>query len=83
MGVMLALLAAEERGLGALFFALFAGEREVRRHFGVPDRLQTLGVMALGFRAEGDGSDAGPGRSSARARHPLDAIVHRGRWPAE
>jgi nitroreductase len=80
MGVMLALLAAEERGLGALFFALFAGERDVRSRFGIPDRVQTLGVMALGHPAADPGPDLGPGRSSGRPRHPLDAVVHRGRW---
>ena len=81
MGVMIALLAAEERGLGALFFALFAGEPEVREHFGVPAHLQTLGVLALGHPARGEGAESGTGRSATRPRRPLTDIVHRGRWP--
>ena len=80
MGVMLALLAAEERGLGALFFALFNGEQAVREHFGVPGRLQTIGVMAIGHPASTEALDTGPGRSAGRPRRPLSDVVHRGRW---
>lgn len=83
MGVMLALLAAEERGLGALFFALFNGEREVREHFGVPARLQTIGVMALGRPSSSEGPDAGPGRSADRPRRAFADVVHRGRWAGD
>lgn len=80
MGVMLALLAVEERGLGALFFALFNGEQAVREHFGVPAHLQAIGVMAIGHPSPAEGPEAGPGRSAGRARRPLSDVVHRGRW---
>ncbi|MEY2975847.1 MAG: hypothetical protein RIR49_2267 [Actinomycetota bacterium] len=83
MGVMLALLAAEERGLGALFFALFSGEDEVRRHFGVPGHLQTLGVLAIGHPAGGSNAETGTGRSASRPRRPLDEVVRRGRWTTD
>ena len=77
MAVMTLLLAAEAAGLGALLFGVFRGERELRTALGVPDRLELLGAVALGFPAL-EGSR--PGRSAGRARRPRDAFVHRGRW---
>jgi nitroreductase len=79
MAVVTLLLAAEEAGLGALFFGVFRGESELRVTLGVPDQLQLLGAIALGTPAQ----EAGPadaGRSAARPRRPPDQIIHRSRW---
>jgi nitroreductase len=84
MAVMTLLLAAEEMGLGALFFGVFRGEAGLRASLGVPDELQLLGAIALGYRADDGDSvyrgDQGPGRSAGRPRRTVDQIVHRGRW---
>ncbi len=76
MAVMTLLLAAEDAGLGALFFAVFRGEEDLRARLGVPQEMQLLGAMALGWP---DGADP-RGRSAARRRRTPAEIVHRGRW---
>ena len=76
MAVMTLLLAAEDAGLGALFFGVFTGEAELRAGLGVPDGLELLGAIALGHPRPDDE----PGRSSARPRRRADEIVHRGGW---
>jgi nitroreductase len=76
MAVMTLLLAAEDAGLGALFFAVFNGEAEVRAELGVPDHVQLLGAIALGWPAEA----AGPGASADRPRRTPDQIIHRNAW---
>ncbi|MBA3286621.1 MAG: nitroreductase family protein, partial [Acidimicrobiia bacterium] len=48
MSVMTMLLGAESLGLGALFFGVFKGERELRRALGIPSGMQVLGAIALG-----------------------------------
>lgn len=96
MAVMTLLLAAEDVGLGALFFGVFRGERELRQRLGIPPGLELLGAVALGYPltdpsgplpATGGGaaavetrSELGPGASSGRARRRADQIIHRGRW---
>lgn len=75
MGVMAALLAAVEEGLGACFFgvpALRIGA--VREAYGVPDHLASVGVISLGHPADGAGS------KPRRARRPQNELVHRGAW---
>jgi nitroreductase len=76
MSVMTLLLAAEDAGLGGLFFAVFNGEREVRAELGVPDGLQLLGAVALGWPVP----DASPGVSAARLRRSPAQIIHRNGW---
>lgn len=76
MALMTLLLAAEDAGLGALLFAVFHGEAAVRRELGVPDGLQLLGAVALGWPA---GTVPG-GVSAARSRRRPEEIVHRGGW---
>ena len=76
MAVMTLLLAAEDAGLGALLFAVFNGEAEVRAELGVPAGLQLLGAIALGWPAAVDE----PGLSAARPRRPTAQIVHRNGW---
>jgi nitroreductase len=86
MAVMTLLLAAEDAGLGALFFGVFQGEAALRAELGVPDDLQLLGAIALGRPVGGpspgmDGDPAGgPGRSSSRRRRRPDEVLHHGRW---
>ncbi|MDJ0767532.1 MAG: nitroreductase family protein [Ilumatobacter sp.] len=77
MAVMTLLLAAEDRGLGALFFGVFRGEDELRRSLGVPERLGLLGAIALGHPAD---EPERKGRSAARPRRRTGEIIHRGGW---
>jgi nitroreductase len=80
MSVMTMLLAAEARGLGALFFGVFRGERELRRALGIPSRLELLGAIALGHPLEDDIGSSARSRSASRRRRRPDEIIHRGRW---
>lgn len=79
MSVMTLLLAAEDEGLGALFFGVFKGERELRRALGVPPHLQLLGAISLGYPATADRS-ASQGRSAARPARTPQQVIHRGGW---
>ncbi|MDG1267216.1 MAG: nitroreductase family protein [Ilumatobacter sp.] len=76
MAAMTLLLAAEDNGLGALFFGVFQHEADVRAEFAIPDGLEIVGAIALGHPRE----DHGAGRSSNRARRAPGQIIHRGRW---
>ena len=81
MSVMTILLAAEDAGLGALFFGVFKGERELRQTLGVPPALELLGAIALGYPV--DDTDPGgttKGRSATRPRRTAAEVIHRGRW---
>ena len=81
MAVMTLLLAAEDVGLGALFFGVFRGERELRHDLGIPGGLELLGAIALGYPAVvADASSAGPGRSVGRSRRSTHQIIRRGHW---
>ena len=96
MSVMTMLLAAEDAGLGALFFGVFKGERELRRALGIPAVMQLLGAVAIGWPAEatppggapvvpaGATADVtslgGPGRSAGKPRRRPEEIIHRGGW---
>ncbi len=79
MSVNTMLLAAEDAGLGALFFAVFSGERELRTALGIPDELQLLGALALGW-PDLARAMRGDGRSAGRPRRSAEAIIHRGGW---
>lgn len=80
MSVMTLLLAAEDAGLGALFFGVFRGERELRQRLGVPPGLELLGALAIGYPSAAGVDDTGPGRSAERRRRSPTEIIHRGRW---
>ncbi len=71
MAVMTLLLGAEDAGLGALFFAVFHGEREVRGALGIADEHQIIGAIALGWPDD----DERPGRSAARVRRDPSALL--------
>lgn len=74
--VMTLLLAAHDAGLGALFFAIFNGQQELRARLGIPDDVQILGAIALGHAA----STQDAGRSAQRRRKPAEEVVHRSTW---
>ncbi len=69
------LLAAEDMGLGALFFGVFDHELKVRETFGVPPTQRALGAVALGNRA----ADR-PSQSQLRRRRRIGEVVHRNKW---
>jgi len=73
--VMTLLLAAENAGLGALFFGLFDHESAVRDAFGVPEGRRAVGAIALGYPTTERRST-----SAGRTRPPLDSVIHRGHW---
>ena len=77
MAAMLLLLGAEDAGLGALFFGVFAQEAAVRSALGIPDDRRVVGVVALGAEAA---RVAGSPRS--RPRRALDDVLHEGRFGA-
>jgi nitroreductase len=78
MSVMTLLLAAEDAGLGALFFGVFRGERELRLALRVPPGVELLGALAIGHPVS-DGFVA-PGQSAGRRRRLPADIIHRGGW---
>jgi nitroreductase len=73
---LLMLLTAVDAGVGALFFGIFRGERELLDHLGVPAGYRPIGAIALGYPAPPDPLSL----SLARGRRPVDDVVHRGRW---
>lgn len=79
MAVMTLLLAAEDAGLGALFFGVFKGERELRQALGVPSGLDLLGAIALGYAGDPTGGTP-KGRSATRERRSASQIIRRGSW---
>jgi hypothetical protein len=70
------LFAAHDAELGALFFAVFNGEQQLRNRLGVPEHMQLLGAIAVGQAVQ----DGEKGRSAARTRKPLDEAIHQSRW---
>ncbi|WP_395151809.1 nitroreductase family protein [Ilumatobacter sp.] len=84
MSVMTLLLGAQDVGLGALFFGVFNNEAAIRTELGIPEHLELLGALALGYPLTDQGDDAqqgeGAGRSSNRPRRSPDQIIHRNGW---
>ncbi|MBM3638423.1 MAG: nitroreductase family protein [Actinobacteria bacterium] len=74
--VMTLLYALDDAGLGALFFAIFNGEQQLRESLGIPAHLEIIGAIATGVP---DGSDA-PGRSAARPSRVVSDFIHWGTW---
>lgn len=70
------LLAFEDNGLNALFFA-HVHEEKLREKFGIPAEVQMLGVIAVGYE---NSQDVRLGRSSRRQRHTPNQIIHSGHW---
>jgi nitroreductase len=82
MSVMTLLLAAEDVGLGALFFGVFRGERRLRQALGVPPGPELLGAIALGYPAPREPDEARKlkGASASRRRRTAAEIIHRSHW---
>jgi nitroreductase len=78
------LLAAEDAGLGALFFAVFSGEQQLRARLHVPEAMQLIGAIALGWPVARDAkienSNASKGASANRARRSAEQITHLNGW---
>jgi len=70
------LLALEDMGLGALFFA-HANEAGLRDAFGIPDHIEVLGTIACGYP---NAAEQTSGRSASRPRHEASEIIHRSKW---
>jgi nitroreductase len=75
---MLIQLAAIDAGLGVLFFGPFDHEAEVLQALGIPDDLQAIGTIALGWPDEQ--RDTRAGTSAGRPRRDKDDVIHWGRW---
>jgi len=96
MSVMTMLLAAEAVGLGALFFGVFKGERQLRRVLGIPSAMQVLGAIAIGWPVvneqtgeiarggiDSSGTDDTPSAGSSAPTGPGRSAAHRRRTPEE
>ena len=70
------LLALEDNGLGALFFA-HANEEGLRSEFKLPADVQILGTVALGHPAEGV---VRQGRSASRTAKSVQEVIHQSQW---
>jgi len=70
------LLALEDVKLGALFFA-HSNEAGLRKEFNIPDHIEILGTIAIGYEIEGQKRQ---GRSSQRIRRSAASIIHQKNW---
>lgn len=77
MAAMQLQLAAVNAGLGTWFFGISYGEDAVRERFGVPADRKQVGVVALGYRYEGEQP---PSSFSKSRRRPLEEQLHRNGW---
>jgi nitroreductase len=77
MAAMLILLTAVDAGLGALFFGVPPEKIEILRSaFGIPEELQPIGTVAIGYAKPNDP----PSPSLKRGHRQPEEIVHRGHW---
>ena len=70
------LLSATAHGLGAWFFGIFTGERELLDTLGVPTDYRAIGAVALGYPSPEEKRSP----SLARGRKPFGDVVRRSRW---
>jgi len=70
------LLAAHDVGLGALFFGVFSGEQKLRSDFNVPEQMQLIGAVALGWPMPEKATEKGA--SARRSRRKPSEIIHEG-----
>ena len=75
-GVMLILLTAVDLGLGALFFALFAGEKDLMEALRVPEGYRPIGAIAVGHPTAGEHSKP----ELATGRRHVEEVVRWERW---
>jgi nitroreductase len=78
MAVMTLLLAAQAEGLGTLLFAVARGAEELRGALGIPEEMELLGAVAIGWPAPAPSGRRGA--SAARRRRSPAEIVHYGHW---
>lgn len=71
------LLSATAAGLGAWFFGVFSGERELLSSLGVPEGVSTIGAFTLGYPLD-DAPSSGSVRS--RTRRSQEDTVRWGSW---
>lgn len=69
-------LAAQDAGLGVLFFGMFDQGAAIASALGVPSGHEPIGTIAIGWPAPTEE----PGRSAGRKRRSADEIIHRGGW---
>jgi nitroreductase len=75
---LLALLAAVDEGLGAVFFGISPEDMDAfRAEFGVPAQWTPIGAIAVGHP---EPSAVPVGSARTRQRKSLDELVHHGRW---
>lgn len=72
------LLATHDVGLGALFFGVFSGEKQLRIEFEVPEQMQLIGAVALGWPISESSSEKGA--SAKRPRRKPSQIIHHERF---
>jgi len=77
MSVLMMMLRAVDLGLGGWFFGIAQGEAELRSELGVPQDLDLIGVLGLGYQAPGD---VKTGSSVTIKRRSLESVLHRERW---
>lgn len=77
MAAMQLQLAAVNDGIDTWFFGIPYGEDAVRERFGVPSDRKQVGVVALGYRLEGEQP---PSSFSKSRRRPLEEQLHRNGW---
>jgi nitroreductase len=70
------LLALEDVKLGALFFA-HSNEAGLRQEFKIPDHIEILGTIAIGYEIKGPKRQ---GRSAERIRRSVESIIHQKNW---
>lgn len=70
------LLAAHDVGLGALFFGVFNGEQQLRVNFAVPEQMQLIGAVAIGWPITESRNEKGA--SAHRSRRKPSEIMHDG-----
>lgn len=75
--VLALLLAAEDAGLGALFFRLHRSPLEVLTALGIPAGRELIGAVCLGEPDEPAPASGSPRRRNWR---DLDRVVHREQW---
>lgn len=77
MAAMQLQLAAVDAGLDTWFFGISYGEEAVRERFGVPADRRQVGVIALGYRYDGEQPISS---AQTRPRRPLEEQLHRNGW---
>ena len=67
------LLAVHAQGLGALFFAIFSSEQEIKTQFKIPDQVEIVGAIAIGHIDE---ENERPSKSLLRKKPKLEEVIH-------